>query len=172
MDAQKGEAVVKELESDGGKAYFIKADSSKEEEIKITIERIVEKYDKLDIAYNNPGIGGEHNTTGNYDGKSWNSVVDLNLNGVFYDCKYELQDVEKNGGGVIVNMASIHRVVAAPNSPAYTATKHAVVRLIKNIGDEYAQKKIFAVIAWDQLTLIHLYFSQKRCLKPLRKSIL
>jgi NAD(P)-dependent dehydrogenase (short-subunit alcohol dehydrogenase family) len=50
--------------------------------------------------------------------------------------------MEKNGGGSIINIASIHGQVAAPNSPAYTASKHAVVGLTKNIAAEYAQKNI------------------------------
>lgn len=66
----------------------------------------------------------------------------VNLNGVFYGCKYQLQQMGKNGGGNIVKIASIHGTVAAPMSSAYTATKHAVVGLTKNIAAEYGQKNI------------------------------
>ena len=68
--------------------------------------------------------------------------MDVNLNGVFYGCKYQLTAMEKNGSGVIVNMASIHGMVAAPQSAAYTTTKHGVVGLTKNIGVEYGPKNI------------------------------
>jgi len=142
INEENGQSVVDKIKSKGGEAFFIKADASKEKEVKEMIEKTVSKYGRLDIACNNAGIGGEQNTTGDYSTESWNQVVDVNLNGVFLGCKYQLEQMEKNGGGVIVNMASIHGTVAAPMSSAYTATKHAVVGLTKNIGAEYGQKNI------------------------------
>ncbi|WP_026754796.1 SDR family NAD(P)-dependent oxidoreductase [Sediminibacter sp. Hel_I_10] len=142
INEEHGNSVVDLITSEGGTAFFIKADASKEKEVKTLIQKTVEKYGRLDIACNNAGIGGEQNLTGDYSIESWNNVVDINLNGVFYGCKYELEQMEKNGGGVIVNMASIHGTVAAPMSSPYTATKHAVVGLTKNIGAEYGQKNI------------------------------
>ena len=139
---ENGQSVVDQIKSENGEAFFIKADVSKEKEVLNLIQKTVEKYGRLDIACNNAGIGGEQNFTGEYSINGWNKVVDINLNGVFFGCKYQLEQMEKNGGGVIVNMASIHGTVAAPMSPAYTATKHAVVGLTKNIGAEYAQKNI------------------------------
>src|SRR5690606_26154737 len=112
------------------------------DEVQKLIQKTVENYGRLDIACNNAGIGGEQNLTGEYSLDSWKKVVDINLNGVFFGCKYQLEAMEKNGGGVIVNMASIHGAVAAPLSSAYTAAKHAVVGLTKNIGAEYGQKNI------------------------------
>ena len=137
-----GQSVVDKIKSDGGEAFFIEADASKENEVQNLVQKSVEQYGRLDIACNNAGIGGEQNLTGDYSVEGWNKVVAINLNGVFFGCKYEIEQMEKNGGGVIVNMASIHRVAAAPMSPAYTSTKHAVVGLSKNIGAEYAQKNI------------------------------
>ena len=137
-----GQSVVDKIKSDGGEAFFIEADASKENEVQNLVQKSVEQYGRLDIACNNAGIGGEQNLTGDYSVEGWNKVVAINLNGVFLGCKYEIEQMEKNGGGVIVNMASIHGVAAAPMSPAYTSTKHAVVGLSKNIGAEYAQKNI------------------------------
>lgn len=142
ISEKNGQLVVDQIKSKGGEAFFIEADASKEEDVQKLIQETVRKYGKLDIACNNAGIGGEQNLTGEYSINGWNKVIDINLNGVFFGCKYQLEQMEKNGGGVIVNMASIHGTVAAPMSPAYTATKHAVVGLTKNIGAEYAQKNI------------------------------
>ena len=142
INEEHGQLVANQIKSEGGEAFFIEGDVSKEEDVQNLIKKTVEKYGKLDIACNNAGIGGELNLTGQYSIESWNKVVGINLNGVFFSCKYELQQMEQNGGGVIVNMASIHGIAAAPMSPAYTSTKHAVVGLSKNIGAEYAQKNI------------------------------
>jgi NAD(P)-dependent dehydrogenase (short-subunit alcohol dehydrogenase family) len=130
------------IEKDGGDAFAVKADSSKASENKRLVEEVVNKYGRLDVACNNAGIGGPAKPTGAYEPEEWDRVIALNLNGVFYACKYELEQMEKNGGGSIVNIASIHGQVAAPNSPAYTASKHAVVGLTKNIAVEYATKGI------------------------------
>lgn len=130
------------IEKAGGDAFAVKADSSKASENKRLVEEVVNKYGRLDVACNNAGMGGPPKLTGDYEPEEWDRVIALNLNGVFYACKYELEQMEKNGGGSIVNIASIHGQVAAPKSPAYTASKHAVVGLTKNIAVEYATKGI------------------------------
>lgn len=142
INEEHGNRAAEKIRSNGGEATFIKADTSSAEEVKALVEKTVAMYGKLDIACNNAGIGGEQELTGNYNLDSWRKVLGVNLDGVFYGCKYELEQMEKNGGGIIVNMASIHGTVAAPLSSAYTAAKHAVVGLTKNIGAEYGQKNI------------------------------
>ncbi len=142
INEEHGNQAAEKIRSNGGEATFIKADTSSAEEVKALVEKTVAMYGKLDIACNNAGIGGEQELTGNYNLDSWRKVLGVNLDGVFYGCKYELEQMEKNGGGIIVNMASIHGTVAAPLSSAYTAAKHAVVGLTKNIGAEYGQKNI------------------------------
>lgn len=142
INEEHGNQAAEKIRSNGGEATFIKADTSSAEEVKALVEKTVTMYGKLDIACNNAGIGGEQELTGNYNLDSWRKVLGVNLDGVFYGCKYELDQMEKNGGGIIVNMASIHGTVAAPLSSAYTAAKHAVVGLTKNIGAEYGQKNI------------------------------
>jgi len=133
---------VKIIQENGGDAFTVKADSSIAADNKKLVEIAVEKYGRLDLACNNAGIGGPAKPTGEYEPEEWDKVIALNLNGVFYACRYQLEQMEKNGGGSIVNIASVHGQVAAPNSPAYTASKHAVVGLTKNIAAEYAAKNI------------------------------
>lgn len=137
-----GLETVKAIESAGGTAAFFKADSSLAADNEALVKATVEKFGKLDIACNNAGIGGEAALSGDYSLESWKKVIDINFNGVFYGCKYQLQAMEQNGSGVIVNMASIHGSVAAPMSSAYTSSKHAVVGLTRNIGAEYGAKNI------------------------------
>ena len=142
INVEHGQSAVDDIKSAGGEATFVKADTSDPEQVEALVKATVETYGRLDIACNNAGIGGEANQTGDYTLDGWKKVTGINLDGVFYGCKYELTQMEQNGGGVIVNIASIHGTVAAPLSSAYTSTKHAVVGLTKNIGAEYGQKNI------------------------------
>lgn len=142
INEEHGNQAVEKIKSEGGEASFVKADTSNAEQVEALIKSTVEIYGRLDIACNNAGIGGDQKPTGEYSLDSWRKVLSVNLDGVFYGCKYQLEQMEKNGGGVIVNIASIHGTVAAPLSSAYTAAKHAVVGLTKNIGVEYGQKNI------------------------------
>jgi len=142
VNAEHGQETVKIIKQNGGEAFFIKGDSSSASENKRIVEETVAKYGRLDISCNNAGMGGPAKPTGEYEPEEWDKVIALNLSGVFYACRYQLEQMLKNGGGSIVNIASIHGTVAAPNSPAYTATKHGVVGLSKNIAVEYAQKNI------------------------------
>ena len=142
INEESGNTTVEEIKKTGGEAFFVKADTSSAEDNKNLVSQTVEKYGRLDIACNNAGIGGPAQPTGEYDIAGWDKVIGVNLSGVFYGCRYQLEQMEKNGGGSIVNIASIHGTVAAPNSVAYTAAKHGVVGLTKNIASEYAQKNI------------------------------
>lgn len=142
INEQHGNEVAELIKNQGGDAFFVKADSGSAEDNQKLVQATVEKYGRLDIACNNAGIGGPAQKTGEYDIDGWNKVINVNLNGVFYGCRYQIEQMLKNGGGNIVNIASIHGTVAAPLSSAYTATKHAVVGLTKNIAAEYAQQNI------------------------------
>ncbi|MBE98446.1 SDR family oxidoreductase [Flavobacterium coralii] len=142
INNEHGEATVQLIKDAGGEAFFVYADSSKAEDNKKAVDAIVAKYGRLDVACNNAGIGGPAALTGEYPVEGWDKVIAVNLNGVFYACRYQLEQMAKNGGGSIVNMASIHGTVAAPMSAAYTAAKHGVVGLTKNIAAEYGQKNI------------------------------
>jgi NAD(P)-dependent dehydrogenase (short-subunit alcohol dehydrogenase family) len=142
VNEEHGNSTVKKIKDAGGDAFFIKADASKAEDNKRVVEEIVAKYGKLDVTCNNAGIGGVSAPAGETKIEDWDKVIALNLSGVFYACRYQLEQMEKNGGGSIVNIASIHGTVAAPGNSAYTASKHGVVGLTKNIAAEYAQKNI------------------------------
>jgi len=142
VNEEHGNATVKQIQDLGGDAFFVKSDASKAKDNQELVRAAVEKYGRLDIGFNNAGIGGKPALTGETDPEDWDRVIALNLSGVFYACRYQLEQMEKQGGGVIVNMASIHGTVAAPMSSAYTATKHGVVGLTKNIAAEYGQKNI------------------------------
>lgn len=139
---EHGKEVVAEIQKNGGEAFFIKADSSKPEDNEALVKGALEKYGKLDIAVNNAGIGGPLAATGEYPIEGWQKVIGINLSGVFYGMHFQLPAMEKNGGGSIVNIASILGMAGTRNSPAYVAAKHGVVGLTKATALEYASKNI------------------------------
>lgn len=92
--------------------------------------------------FNNAGISGSGVRTLECSIEEFNSIVDVNLRGVFYGLKFVVNEMLKTGGGAIVNTASLGGVVGLPTLGAYTATKHAVVGLTKVIAGEYGRDNI------------------------------
>lgn len=139
---QNGEETVNLIKEAGGEALFAKCDVSQEAEVKAMIEKIVSEYGRLDYACNNAGIGGAQNLTGEYSLADWNKVIEINLTGVWLCMRYEIPQMLQQGGGAIVNMASILGSVGFPNSSAYVAAKHGVVGLTKSAAIEYGTQNI------------------------------
>jgi len=142
VDVENGEKVVKVINDNGGEAIFVKSDASKAEDHEELVKKTVDAFGKLDIAVNNAGIGGPLAKTAEYPLEGWEKVINLNLNGVFYGTKFQIAEMLKNGGGSIVNIASILGQVGTANSPAYVAAKHGVVGLTKTAAIEYAKEGI------------------------------
>ena len=142
VDVENGEKVVKTINDNGGEAIFVKSDASKAEDHQELVKNTVDAFGKLDIAVNNAGIGGPLAKTAEYPLEGWEKVINLNLNGVFYGTKFQIAEMLKNGGGSIVNIASILGQVGTANSPAYVAAKHGVVGLTKTAAIEYAKEGI------------------------------
>ncbi|SEF65416.1 SDR family NAD(P)-dependent oxidoreductase [Algoriphagus boritolerans] len=142
IQEENGRAVAEEIKSNGGNAIFFRADTSQPADNEALVKAAIDNFGKLDIAVNNAGIGGPMGLTGEYPIDGWQKVIEVNLSGVFYGMHYQLPAMEKNGGGVIVNIASILGMVGTRFSPAYVAAKHGVVGLTKATALEYAPKNI------------------------------
>jgi NAD(P)-dependent dehydrogenase (short-subunit alcohol dehydrogenase family) len=99
----------------------------------------------LKIAVNNAGIGGASALVGDYPVDSWRRVIEVNLNAVFLGMRAELPAMVTNGGGVVVNMASILGSVGFAMSSAYVTAKHGVVGMTKNAALEYATRGVRVV---------------------------
>lgn len=137
-----GYETVETIKDAGGEATFIRADVSDPGACQALVDLTVEKYGRLDIAFNNAGIGGEQNPIADYSLEGWQKLIGINLSGVFYCMKYEIPAMLKSGGGAIVNMASILGRVAFANSPAYVTSKHGIVGLTQNAAVEYGSQGI------------------------------
>ena len=137
-----GSKVVDEIKSSGAEALFVKADSSSPQDNQILVDETLKAFGKLDIAINNAGIGGEINKAGDMSIEGWKKVIDINLSGVFYGVKYQAPAMVENGGGSIINIASILGQAGFATSSGYVAAKHGVVGLTKSAAWEYAKDKV------------------------------
>jgi len=142
IDEKGGHETAEALQQMNRDTMFVRGDVSKPEDCKTMVEATLAKFGRLDIAFNNAGIGGEANPTGDYSVEGWQKVIAINLSGVFYCMRYEIPALLDSDGGVIVNMASILGQVAFENSSAYVAAKHGVVGLTKNASVEYAKQNL------------------------------
>lgn len=137
----KAQDVCDEIASAGGSAFAFAADVSDPQACKALVDFAVKKGGALHLAVNNAGIGGPSEKVGDYPLDGWRKVIDVNLNGVFYGMRYQIPAMLE-GGGAIVNMASILGSVGFMNAGAYVAAKHGVVGLTKAAAMEYAQAGI------------------------------
>jgi len=133
--------LAQQLSDAGAAAYAVKADVSDPLQCEALVAATMARYGRLDIAFNNAGIGGESNAVGDMSVAGWNKVIAVNLNSVFYCMKYELEAMAKNGGS-IVNMASILGQVGFGGAAGYVAAKHGVVGLTQTAAIEYGPKGI------------------------------
>jgi NAD(P)-dependent dehydrogenase (short-subunit alcohol dehydrogenase family) len=142
IDEKGGQETVAAITTAGGKAIFVKADTSKPEDNRLLVEKAVSTYGALHMAVNNAGIGGAIGPVGEYSIEGWDKVISINLSGVFYGMRYQLPAIIAAGGGSIVNMASILGKVGTRGSAAYAAAKHGVIGLTESAALEYADKKV------------------------------
>nr|BAP47465.1 short-chain alcohol dehydrogenase [uncultured organism] len=144
LNEEHAQAVVAEIEAAGGKAAALAGDVTDPAFGEASVAA-ANALAPLKIAVNKAGIGGEAATVGDYSLDSWRKVIEVNLNAVFYGMQPQLKAMAANGGGAIVNMASILGSVGFANSSAYVTAKHALLGLTQNAALEYAADKVRVV---------------------------
>lgn len=142
VDIEGGHETVRAIKENNGEAIFVKADVSKEHDVRHLIDKTIQAYERLDCALNNAGILGKSFNTMEWDEEDWEKVLSVDLKSVWLCMKYELFHMTKQGRGAIVNTASTAGLVASLRSAAYCASKHAVIGLTKATAVAYAKTGI------------------------------
>lgn len=134
--------VAKEISEAGGRAISLKVDVSSPDDVQKMIATAVKEYGRVDVLFNNAGIEGEQAPTADCTLENWDQVINVNLKGVFLGTKFAIPEMLKNGGGSIINNASVAGLVGFRGIPAYCASKGGIVQLSKTTALEYAGQGI------------------------------
>ena len=136
-----GHEVENSIRSRGGEATYIRADVRDESQVRALVDQTVQKYGRLDVAFNNAGITLEK-PLHEYTSAEWDDVLSTNLRGVFLAMKYEIPYMLANGGGNIVVTSSSNAIATTAHRSAYTASKRGLVGLVQSAALDYVSKGI------------------------------
>jgi NAD(P)-dependent dehydrogenase (short-subunit alcohol dehydrogenase family) len=137
----EGLAVVEEIKKAGGDARFVRADVSREDDVKKLVEETVRHYGRLDVAFNNAGVEFMQ-PLAEFSADEYRRVFDINVLGVFLSLKYEIPAMLKTVGGSVVNTSSIAGHIGMAGVSIYIASKLAVEGITKTAALEYAKQGI------------------------------
>jgi NAD(P)-dependent dehydrogenase (short-subunit alcohol dehydrogenase family) len=137
-----GHATAAMIVEGGGKALFVQTNVTRANEVEALIDKVVAHYGRLDCAFNNAGIEEEHLPLADGDEAMFDRIMAVNVKGTWLCMKYEIRQMLKQGGGAIVNTASVAGLVGAPTQGVYAASKHAVVGMTKTAAAEYGREGI------------------------------
>jgi NAD(P)-dependent dehydrogenase (short-subunit alcohol dehydrogenase family) len=139
---EKLEVVRREIDAAGGRAEVKTADVSRHADNEELVAFIMERFGRLDFAFNNAGGHADFKPIDQTPVEESEWVIDLNFKGVYYGVKYQVEAMLRNGGGSIVNNASIFGLQGMDGIAHYVASKHAVVGLTRAVAREYAKRNI------------------------------
>ena len=122
----------------GGQAHFVQADVVRADDVREMVARTVAVFGRLDCAFNNAGIEQENARLDECDEATFDRIMAVNVKGIWQSMKHELPRMLAQGGGAIVNTASVAGLIGAARMPVYTASKHAVLGLTKSAAVAYA----------------------------------
>ena len=139
----EGKETIDLIRAAGGDGLFVKTDVSRAADVCALVQKTVQTFGRLDIAFNNAGIEGSWSPIAEQSEEDWDSTIDINLKGVWLCLKYEIQQMLKqDGGGAIVNMASVAGFIGSAGAATYCASKHGVMALTKSAALETARSGI------------------------------
>jgi NAD(P)-dependent dehydrogenase (short-subunit alcohol dehydrogenase family) len=141
-DTAGAEATAGIIRQNGGEAIAVTADVTRSADVKVYVKAAIEKFGRIDCFFNNAGIEGKVNPTAEYDEAVFDAVIGVNVKGVFLGLRHVLPEMIRQGGGSVVNTASVAGLVGTPGMPAYVASKHAVIGLTKTAAGEVARQGI------------------------------
>jgi len=136
---KEGEETLRLLKESGGEGIFVKTDVSNEDDVRSLVEETVKAFGRLDYAFNNAGAVEDPAPFAEKTSSLYDKIMSVNVKGTWLSMKYEIPQMLKNGGGALVNNSSVFGVIANPQLPLYTASKHAILGLTKAAALEYAK---------------------------------
>lgn len=139
---ERGEAVVRTIAGEGGEGIFVQTDVTRREQVEAMVGAAVERYGRLDCAFNNAGGGVRRGTVTECTEEDWDYTMDSYLKSVWRCMKYELLQMLDQGSGAIVNNSSVDGLRGFPQSVAYAAAKHGVVGLTRTAALQYARQGV------------------------------
>ena len=139
----EGNETIQLVRAAGGDGLFVKSDVAKSADVQSAVQKTVDKFGRLDIAFNNAGIEGQWKPIIQQTEEDWDTVIDINLKGTWLCLKYEIQQMLKQGGGgAIVNMSSVAGLMGSAGAAVYVASKHGVIGLTRNAALECSAQGI------------------------------
>ena len=142
VNAAGGEETVRMIEETEGEARFVGADVSDEPQVERLVAACLETFGRLDFAHNNAGIGAPPAALHETSLSNFERVLGINVIGVWLCLKHEARVMLRQGGGSIVNRASLAGLIGFPMHVAYTTSKHAVIGITRTAALEYARAGI------------------------------
>jgi NAD(P)-dependent dehydrogenase (short-subunit alcohol dehydrogenase family) len=142
VSEQGNQETVRMIEEPSGRALALRCDVTRSGDVKAALDRTVETFGRLDVAFNNAGVEQEEAATAELAEEVWDRVIDIDLRGVFLCMKHEIALMLEQGGGAIVNTSSGAGVKGFPNGAAYVAAKHGVIGLTRAAALDYAASNI------------------------------
>ena len=140
---KEGATVVAEIEKLGGEALFVRTDVTRDADLAALVARTLERFGRLDAAFNNAGVEGQFGLTiADQTAEHYDHVFNANVRGVLFAMKHEIPALLKSGGGSIVNTSSVLGSVGMPGAAVYAASKFAVNGLSKSAALEYAAQRV------------------------------
>jgi meso-butanediol dehydrogenase/(S,S)-butanediol dehydrogenase/diacetyl reductase len=139
IDESNGRRVAEEI---GARGIFHKANMSEPLEVEAMVKLAVDKFGRLDVLHNNVATAGAVAPVGDMPIEAWQRAIAVSLSGVFYGMRFALPQMVAQGGGVIVNTASVSGLAADYMLGAYNAAKAGVINLTRTAAIEYARKNI------------------------------
>jgi len=140
---KEGQETIELIRAAGGDGLFVKTDVSKSADVDALVQRTVEHFGRLDVAFNNAGTEGVWVPIARQSEEDFDRTISVNLKGVWLCLKYEIrQMLRQGGGGAIVNAGSVYALIGSAGTAAYSASKSGVVGLTKAAALENARKGI------------------------------